>query len=251
MMNPVATRTADLSTRTAAVAIALTVLVGLVAIGSREPLRGAPDEPAGPPPVAENVTVIPPEQGFPVPGALPPEVFVIEEDPGPPAWLPWVVSGIAVCFVGIAIVRLARDLRLSGAGWRRRRRRRPAQEAAEDEAPNGGAEEDAEIARRAIESAVEQLRDPADPREAVIAAYARMQAVLAERQLGHLTHEAPREYLARVLRERGMPEQSLATLTDMFEEARFSRHPISRSASERALRELEDVRVALRATDGR
>jgi hypothetical protein len=251
MMNLVATRTADLSTRTAAVAIALTVLVGLVAIGSREPLRGNPDEPPGPPPVAENVTVIPPEQGFPVPGALPPEVFVIEEETGPPGWLPWVVSGIAVCFVVVAIVRLARDLRLSGGGWRRRRRRRPAQDAAEGEATSEGAEEEAEIARRAVDAAVQELRDPADPREAVIAAYARMQAVLAERELAQLTHEAPREYLARVLRERGMPERSLATLTDMFEEARFSLHPIPASARHRALNELEDVRVVLGATGER
>jgi Domain of unknown function (DUF4129) len=251
MMQSVGTRTAAVNARTAAVAIALTMLVGLVAIGSREPLRGAPDEPAGPPPVAENITVIPPEQGFPVPGALPPEVFVIEEEPGTPAWLPWAIAGAVVAFVVIAILRLAQDLRLSGGGWRRRRRRRPAQDAAEDEATSRGAEEDVEIARRAIESAVEQLRDPADPRAAVIAAYARMEAVLAERQLGHLAHEAPREYLARVLREQGMPERSLATLTDMFEEARFSRHPIPRSASRRALRELQDVHVALRATDGR
>jgi Domain of unknown function (DUF4129) len=238
--------------RAAAVAIALTALVGLVAIGSREPLRGTAgeDEPARE--VAENVTVIPPAQGFPVPGALPPEVFLIEEEPGTPAWLPWTLGGAAACFVLFAVGRLLRDFRMWGWRPRRRRRdRRTAPDAAEAEPSSGGAGDDAEAARRAVDAALEQLRDPADPREAVIAAYARMQEVLAERELGLRTYEAPREYLERVLGERGMPERSLTRLTDMFEEARFSLHPIPQSASRRALSELEDVRVALASMNER
>lgn len=81
----------------------------------------------------------------------------------------------------------------------------------------------------------------------MIAAYARMETVLAERQLGRRRPEAPREYLARVLGEGGMPEHSLSTLTGMFEEARFSRHPIPESAPRRALGELENARAALAA----
>jgi hypothetical protein len=48
-----------------------------------------------------------------------------------------------------------------------------------------------------------------------------------------------------VLRERGMPEDSLITLTSLFEEARFSRHPIPASAPARAASELEAARLAL------
>jgi hypothetical protein len=73
--------------------------------------------------------------------------------------------------------------------------------------------------------------------------------VLAERQLGRRTPEAPREYLARVLREQGMPARSLATLTALFEEARFSQHVIPQSAPGRALSELENARVALAAVE--
>jgi hypothetical protein len=237
-------------TRTAAVAIALTMLVGLVAIGSREPLRGTSGEATAARQAPENVTVLPPEQGFPVPGALPPEVFVIEEEPGTPAWLPWAIAGAAVAFVVFAVLRLLRDLRF-GCGRRRRGKARRTPPAAEAEPTGEGARDDAEIARRAVEAAAEELHDPADPREAVIAAYARMQGVLAERALGLRAHEAPREYLARVLGEQGMPVRSLTELTDMFEEARFSLHPIPRSAPRRALRELEDVRVALDAVDER
>ena len=68
----------------------------------------------------------------------------------------------------------------------------------------------------------------------MIEAYARMQHVLAERELGRRTPEAPREYLRRVMRQEGMPEESLTALTALFEEARFSRHPIPDSAPRRA-----------------
>ena len=105
------------------------------------------------------------------------------------------------------------------------------------------AENDAEVARRVVEAALKPLRDSTDPRAAVIAAYARMEQVLAERQLGRRTPEAPREYLARVLREQGMPARSLATLPALFEEARFSQHVIPQSAPGRALSELENARV--------
>lgn len=42
-----------------------------------------------------------------------------------------------------------------------------------------------------------------------------------------------------------MPEQSLTALTALFEEARFSRHPISESGPRRAASELRAARVAL------
>ena len=111
-----------------------------------------------------------------------------------------------------------------------------------DEPSPADAEADAEVARRALDSALVALREPADPRGAVIEAYARMEEVLASRELGRRIPEAPREYLSRVLREQGMPERSLTTLTELFEEARFSPHPIPTSTSDQARRELESAR---------
>jgi Domain of unknown function (DUF4129) len=238
--------------RTAAVAIGLTLLLCVVAIGGREPLRGSTEEPGPRHEVAENVTVVPPTQGFPVPGALPPEEFVIEEEPGTPAWLRWATVCFAlVCIVtgGVVFVRNFR-----GWGIRRRSRSRAAAseaEAVEAEPATPPAQDDAEVARRAVEAALEPLREPNDPRGAVIAAYARLEKVLAERDLGRRTPEAPREYLARVLGEQGMPERSLTTLTSLFEEARFSLHPIPESAPRRAQSELENTRGALAAIDER
>ena len=107
--------------------------------------------------------------------------------------------------------------------------------------------DEAAVAREAVDAALAPLREPADPRAAVIEAYARMEHVLAERELGRRTAEAPREYLRRVMREQGMPEESLTTLTALFEEARFSRHPIPESAPRRAASELQTARAALAA----
>jgi hypothetical protein len=46
-----------------------------------------------------------------------------------------------------------------------------------------------------------------------------------------------------------MPERPLTTLTALFEEARFSLHPIPQSARRRALSELENARAALTVMD--
>jgi hypothetical protein len=237
-------------TRTVLAAIALTLLVCVVAIGGSEPLRLTSGDSAETAQRSPNVVAPPAE--FPVPGALPPEVFVVEEDPGTPGVPRWLIALFLAASVIAVSVMLVRALRSMG-GLRRRRRRpgEPKRDKRGDDAAGATSEsEDADVVRRALEAAVEPLRDPTDPRAAVIAAYARMERVLAERELGRRGPEAPREYLARVLGEGGMPERSLTTLTDMFEEARFSLHPIPEAAPRRALGELEQARAALAARGG-
>jgi Domain of unknown function (DUF4129) len=231
--------------------IALTMLVCVVAIAGREPLRGTTGEPTETRQRPPDVVVAPPPE-FPVPGALPPEVFVIEldEESATPAWLRWTIAAIGLAGILAAAVLLVRELRRRRGRRHRRRSGRPTPPDETVAQPSsGGTEDDAELARRALDAALEPLREPANPRAAVIEAYGRMEQVLAERELGRRTPEAPREYLARVLREQGMPEQSLTTLTALFEEARFSLHPIPPSAPRRALSELENARVALVAID--
>jgi Domain of unknown function (DUF4129) len=227
--------------RTVAAAIALTLLVCVVAAAGREPLHGAGGGTGGESQSADDVTTAVPKRK----GPLPPEVFIIppEEEFSLPPWVLWTIAGVVLTAVVVGGLLQIRGHRLWGFG-RRRARRAPAESAAA-EGPSAGPGDDAEVARRAVEAGLESLRDPADPRGAVIAAYARMEQVLAQRELGRRTSEAPREYLGRVLAERGMPERSLTTLTSLFEEARFSLHPISYEASRRALSALENARVAL------
>lgn len=226
------------------------MLVAVVAIGGSEPLRGTTAEPAERPQRSPDVVVAPPAE-FPVPGALPPEVFVVEADEGfaIPAWLVWPAAAIVLAAIMMGGVLLVRALRRSGGLRRRWQGPRDPQPGGDEAAGTVSEAEDSEVARRALEAALEPLREPTDPRSAVIAAYARMETVLAERELGRRRPEAPREYLARVLGEGSMPERSLTVLTEMFEEARFSRHPIPDSAPRRALGELENARAALAAPE--
>jgi Domain of unknown function (DUF4129) len=236
--------------RTVFAVIAVTLLVSVVAVGGSEPLRGTTREAAETAQPSPTVVVAPPAE-FPVPGALPPEVFVFEEDSGAPGWLRWAIALLLLAALVTVGVSLARALRNMGRLRRPRRRAAdPEPDKRAEEAPGEPSEADeAALARRAVEAALEPLRDPTDPRGAVIAAYVRMQDVLAERELGRRSPEAPREYLARLLGEGGMPESSLTALTEMFEEARFSLHPIPDSAPGRAAGELERTRSALATLD--
>ena len=159
--------------RTVAAAIALTVLVCVVAIGGSEPLRGPTEESAGTQRAPERVA----EAAKPLRGQLPPEVFVFfpDEEPAMPAWLPWTIIGLAAAGIVAAGLLLFRELRLRG-GRRlgRRRVRRPAPGPAAADPSSAATEDDAEVARRAVEAALKPLHDSPDPRSAVIAAYARI-----------------------------------------------------------------------------
>jgi Domain of unknown function (DUF4129) len=231
---------AEAMSRIAAAVIALTTLICVVVVAGDGPIDGGGGEPAPYVPTLTDLReagVITDE--FPVPGALPPEVFPAEawgiRPPGPPAWLPWALVAIVLLWVAVRLGRDVRTGRIERPRWRRRA-------APEVETPEP---DDVGLARRAVDAALAPLREPADPRAAVIEAYVRMEQVLAERELGRRAAEAPREYLHRVLVERGVPERSLASLTALFEEARFSRHPIPESASRHAASELRAVRAAL------
>lgn len=246
--------------RTAAVITALTTLAGVAAIAGSEPMRRF--DPVEAPATREELVEIGViTAGFPVPGALPPEVYPRAGwglDTGPD--LTWLLvlmtAAVLVGLLAAAVVLVPRLLRWRPSRlrlrWRMRRRRSsdaPATEPVLVEPSSADAEADAEAARRALDAALVPLREPADPRGAVIEAYARMEDVLATRELGRRIPEAPREYLERVLRAQDMPERSLTTLTELFEEARFSPHPIPTSTSALARRELERARKALPAGD--
>ena len=88
--------------------------------------------------------------------------------------------------------------------------------------------------------------DP-DPRRAVIQAYVRMEGVLGAHGNARLPHEAPLEYLARVLRALDVRAEAAHALTELFERARFSHHEIDEAMRAEAVASLEAVRDDLRA----
>jgi heme/copper-type cytochrome/quinol oxidase subunit 2 len=120
-------------------------------------------------------------------------------------------------------------------------------------APVSTPDEDPEVSRQtsALASAVGAgLRDARlepDPRRAVITAYATMERMLAAQGWPRREVEAPLEYMTRLFAERNVRADALATLTELFELARFSHHMISPATKERAIGALTIIDQELRA----
>jgi len=145
-----------------------------------------------------------------------------------PSWLPWTLLGIAAAAVAAGAVVL----------WLRRPR--PPLEPAE-----------ASATRAAVDAAIGALDAEADPRRGVIAAYGAMQRTLGEHGVVRSPTEAPREYLQRVLVASQANEREATTLTGLFEEARYSTHPIPERLREVALAALRSLRGRLEAEGAR
>jgi Domain of unknown function (DUF4129) len=145
-----------------------------------------------------------------------------------PSWLPWAVLGVLAVAVLVG-------------GWLLLQRSRTLT----DEVPRAPA------AREAVEAAIVALDSTRDPRAAVIAAYAAMERTFAAHDLGRLAPEAPREYLRRVASANAASGDPAATITGLFEEARFSTHPIPETARARTLAGLSALRASVGAERGK
>jgi NADH:ubiquinone oxidoreductase subunit 6 (subunit J) len=123
----------------------------------------------------------------------------------------------------------------------RRRRAEPEPE------PEQTADSD-EVLSAVVREAIDDLRSEPDPRRAVIAAYARMEAVLARHGHARRPAEAPYEYLQRVLTELRVAPDAVAELTELFELAKFSPQRIGEDMRQRAIAAFvavrDDVKVA-------
>jgi Domain of unknown function (DUF4129) len=98
-----------------------------------------------------------------------------------------------------------------------------------------------------VSDTIDDLRREADPRRAVIAAYARMERVLGQHGQPRRPSEAPFEYLARILLALRVQAGAVGELTELFERAKFSTHEIDHDMKERAIVALISVRDDLQA----
>ena len=98
----------------------------------------------------------------------------------------------------------------------------------------------------ALDEALDDLRAEADPRRAVIAAYARLERILAASGMARRPAETSDEYLERVLHDLALGSDAIARLTALFTRAKFSHHDVDTTMKEEAIGALEQVRDELR-----
>jgi hypothetical protein len=103
------------------------------------------------------------------------------------------------------------------------------------------------VVEEALRLSLEDLRREPDPRRAIVAAYARMLAVLGRLGIRRRAAEAPIEYLRRLLGALEGDPEPVRRLTDLFERAEFSRQPVTEAMRDQAIGALEAVRVRLGA----
>ena len=87
-----------------------------------------------------------------------------------------------------------------------------------------------------------------DPRKAVIAAYVAMERAMARKGWARRPHEAPTEYLARVLGVAPARAHDLDELVDMYQFARFSEHAVTPVMRDTAVDSVRRLRADLQET---
>jgi hypothetical protein len=107
----------------------------------------------------------------------------------------------------------------------------------------------AEALADVLASTLDDLRSEADPRRAVIGAYARMERALAAVGLPRSDAEAPEEYVDRVLEAVPVSARSARRLTALFARARFSRHDVRPEMKDEAIETLQEVQDELAAAE--
>jgi hypothetical protein len=93
----------------------------------------------------------------------------------------------------------------------------------------------------AVTLSIADLEREADPRRAIVAAYARMEQVMGGAGVHRRPAETPLEYLRRILLEARAPQTAVLDLTSLFQEAKFSRHPMSHANRDQALDALVQI----------
>lgn len=145
----------------------------------------------------------------------------------PPTWILPTVIGIVLLGAGAVLLVVAYRGRLGRGG-------EPLRDL-----------EAAAALGEAVEASLDDLRSEPDPRRAVIAAYRRMEATLADAGLPRRPWEAPREYSGRAHNYLELSAGPLQTLTALFERARFGIGDVGEPLREQAIVALGTLREEL------
>lgn len=100
-----------------------------------------------------------------------------------------------------------------------------------------------------IDDAIDDLESEPDARRAVIAAYARMEGAFGRHGLRRQASETATEYLHRILLGLTTRVEAVGRLTGLFEQAKFSDHPIDGRMKQDAIDALRVIRDDLRVAE--
>lgn len=99
--------------------------------------------------------------------------------------------------------------------------------------------------RRAMAVGLRELKQHTEPRQAIIACYARLEHLLEDHGVPAYGHLTPQEYMGTALRGLDLPTDAFAGLVELFEQARYSLHPLDDTARETAIAHLETLKSHL------
>jgi hypothetical protein len=97
----------------------------------------------------------------------------------------------------------------------------------------------------AVDESIEDLRLEPDTRVAIIKCYRRFERALAAAELPRPPWQTPVEFMRAALSQLPLPAAAVASLTELFEIARFSQHTVGPEERENAWQSLVDIREAL------
>ena len=96
-----------------------------------------------------------------------------------------------------------------------------------------------------VDASIDDLFAIGDPRSAVIACFSRMRKLAAIAGTTHDAADTPYEFVERMLIDQAVASEKAHRLTELFERARFSEHPIDEFMRIEALDALTEIRTEL------
>jgi hypothetical protein len=218
-------------------AVAVVVLAVLVVAAGGPVRMGGPEHVSVPVPTARPVTVNPPaatarpcKGGFCLWHVTPSPIHL-------PAW-PFVLAAVVAVLVVAARVRLRRRPRTVGAR----------DEAGSDAVTSGEAPILDRVDHAVAEASVELTAGSRSSRDAVIAAWLRLEQGAADVGVPRRPAQTPTEFTRRVLDHatRGHEAAAVDELLHLYHRARFGRRPLPADAGERAVAAMGRIAAALR-----
>jgi hypothetical protein len=98
-----------------------------------------------------------------------------------------------------------------------------------------------------VQETIRELEIGADVRMVIFACFQRFCRLLRSRGIADQDTLTPRELEVRAVRDLAISREASGTLTSLFEEARYSEHPLGDVERGRAINSLERIRAALEA----